>query len=131
MIDKLKKVIQEANSDIMKLKFGCEYKSIEFGYKAVYLGDSFVWLLEDERMTADYDIIKRKRDFKILGRPITLADVLIAMDNKYSGVRYYVTLRGGFIKVGTSWIQTTWNLQKNNLDDQSEETKKFLTDLLV
>lgn len=63
-------------------------------------------------------------------RPIRLADVLLAIDDKSSRERYTVDCLGGFKKVGTKWIICNWNLRKDSLEEQSEETVAFIYDLL-
>ncbi len=76
---------------------------------------------------------------KIIGRPITLADVLIAINNntkdRYEGV--CISSFGLFSEEyfdGDSWksrsLDVKWNL-KEPLDNQSPECIKFLNKLLV
>lgn len=63
-------------------------------------------------------------------RPITLADVLRAIKDKY--MKGTLQKEGEF-KNGTEWfgeIAWDWNLAKDNLDDQSPETIDFLTSVL-
>ena len=66
-----------------------------------------------------------------LVRTIRLADVLIAMKSKLDSWTYSVNLDGAFQKKDVTWIMCEWNLQDNNLDNQSDETKQFLIDILV
>lgn len=87
----------------------------------------------------DWEVSKIKR-WEIEGRPITLADVLLAM-----GYREDVTLmvteekagsRGIFLElkrmVNTQgyYDAVYWDLRKENLSEQSEEMINFLYDLL-
>lgn len=149
--DQLKSAIQAANPEIMELKFGCELLDIRTDETAhvigevLYFGDEgdyelsliafdkkvdvpFKWGgIGDERLfTADYKTVERKVDFKILGRPIQLADVLLA-------IRATEPKNGDFHKWNNDWqrIIVEWNLKDDNLDHQSEETKQFLINLLV
>ncbi len=59
---------------------------------------------------------------KILGRPIRLADVLLAEMNKNGDYRDTFAFEQ---------ITQLWNLKDDNLDHQSDKTKQFLIDLLV
>lgn len=142
-LQKLKEVIQKANPEIMELKFGCEVEVKTYSgnvTKVIYLdeGGSGVYVSHPslKSKTAffekfDYSIAGFKKYIlkEILGRPIRLADVLLAIK-----ADVYIDSDGFFLimlddndvrKVGAKW-----NLQKNNLDDQSPETIKFLLDLL-
>ena len=69
-------------------------------------------------------------------RDIRLADVLLAVyKDKYKGeglvINHYLNkdVRRGNEKLAKLfWL---WNLKDDNLDNQSEETKQFLIDLLI
>ena len=146
--DKLKQVIQKANPEIMELKFGCEilrykeepkdrkYKVItDIGFAA---NKEKVWInsVPFGSMSLPTEILKseladKTGDWIILGRPLRLADVLIAMKSKLDSWTYSVNLDGAFQKKDVTWIMCEWNLQDNNLDNQSEATKQFLIDILV
>jgi hypothetical protein len=67
-------------------------------------------------------------------RPIRLADILLAIAK--FGDYYTIDVDGRFI-FGKEWIKEsndvlalTWNLRKDSLTDQSEETITFLANLL-
>ena len=101
MIDKLKQVIQKANPEKE-------------------------WVMECSACTFSWD------------KDIRLADVLIALDKMQSGYWHYIDTTGDFFGLDSGVDQddinpldVNWNLQKNNLDDQSDKTKQFLIDLLV
>ena len=142
MYDKLKKIIQESNPEIMELKEGCkvkfyfnvnlnnyEYSTIT-GIKSdtVFTIDHFRKFINVHHGYYDKHLIK-----EVLGRPITLADVLIAIYKNipdlslcsYYGYEHYFEFHFDGEKI------FTWNMKDNNLDNQSEETKQFLIDLLV
>lgn len=71
---------------------------------------------------------------KILGRPIRLGDVLLAIRKKRDKdfnlhiSREYVHFEG---LPGEIISKKIWNLKDDNLDNQSEETKQFLIKLLT
>jgi len=84
------------------------------------------------------DIVKEK-GYTILGRPITLADVLLALSKAKLDYEYWVTSDGHFYHTeredgdGNHEISPTgeyYNL-KEDLDNQLDETKQFLINLLI
>jgi hypothetical protein len=124
--EQLKKVIQEANPEIMELKFGCEVIYEE--KKCKYLHHVEGWF--DVLLPPNYDkgiLQVTNPKLKILGRPIRLADVLLALDELL--VKENSGNRGRTER--TMQILDYWNLKDDNLDHQSEETKQFLIDLLT
>jgi hypothetical protein len=121
----------EANPEILALKFGCEvigpkgeiYTSTSFPDPD---GAIFADNLKDETATllsaSEYDTI--------LGRPIRLADVLLALE-KASDERHSIRAEkdGWFFAIAQNVIGM-YNLQTDDLREQSEETIKFLYELL-
>jgi len=151
--DKLKQVIQKANPEIMELKFGCEilrykeepkdrkYKVItDIGFAA---NKEKVWInsVPFGSMSLPTEILKseladKTGDWIILGRPIRLADVLLAIGNMDFGINskgVFIVYQGSNDLSHRDFSQTdyAWNLKDNNLDNQSEATKQFLIDILV
>ena len=136
-IQKLKKVIQEANPEIMELKFGCEViRRKSDKEKQCFISDYY----EDrngKRITLRgeggnvYEIMEIvfKRDFKILGRPIRLADVLLAL-KKLEPNHFQEAIRDLIIGKDIKGKIVYWNLKKD-FDNQSDECKEFLIKLLV
>jgi hypothetical protein len=130
--EKLKQVIQQANPEIMELKFGCEVKLIVRGdsgfiieklpseAKQAYI--YWNWGSSEARVLFE-------DDFKILGRSIRLADVLLAIPDR-AGEQISCNQNAVFMK-GKECLWVKWNLKDDDLDHQSEDTKKFLIDLLV
>lgn len=107
MIEKLKEKIIAANPEIIGDWSGCEVCGTMCG-------------ICDDRF------FKEK-----IGRPIRLADVLLAMKNDNIPL---VEEDSWNVKVGTYDVATLiqiWNLKDDNLDEQSIETIQFLYDLLV
>jgi hypothetical protein len=141
--EQLKKIIQVANPEIMELKFGCEVEiptSGEANYKRYKAMVEHARL--DEVIAVDLDTfgqwtLRQGRDYKILGRPIRLADVLLALEKSkslyyaFDGKGYLLTRSYGTDDFNLSGLPFLWNLHDDNLDHQSEETKQFLIYLLT
>lgn len=153
MTDPIKAKIQELCPDLMELKFGCEIHRI-FWYKseADKKAGKIDWMetghYEDGRRGT---IIKdlRKSDylpmwidfgdqlefnigpddivsFEILGRPITLADVLRAiMKANFDGNQYDAMCSQQCVDTCRLWI-----LDTDNYDGQTRETQKFIGSIL-
>jgi len=146
MKNKLKKLIQKAVPEIMELKFGCEVntnlktslkhnKSFKVSKsKIVGKGEcknfhigiwECIWLEVPQNT------------LKILGRPITLADVLIALNKKKDDDYWYSCTTEGEIRKEWNIIgrehhgieSCGWNL-KEDLDNQSDEVIEFLYSLI-
>ena len=142
-IEKLKQVIQEANPEIMELKFGCEIKVL-FDTGNPLPIHKVLGMNDDKTIKTEQYSKLNLQDIKILGRPIRLADVLIAIQKNKEIDRDYewgVIVSedenlNGSVEIahyeGKGFISGVyWNLKDNNLDNQSNETKQFLINLLV
>lgn len=106
-ITKLKEAIQQANPEIMT----AQHNECRCG-----VGKPFGDKCNCEEWTP---------------RPIRLADVLMAIDKKYRYDGYvYIDMMGKFLEKEDGKILAYWNL-KETLDNQSDPTKKFLTELLT
>ncbi len=131
-LEQLKAIIQKANPEIMELKFGCETsEGIVFTNQRGLKVEIYI---EGDGRIEEYHI----SDLKILGRPIRLADVLIAIGQTERQVDYgygewavssvTVDSKGNFVALGGldgASCDAKWNL-KETLDHQSEETLNFL-----
>ena len=127
--EQLKAVIQAANPEIMELRFGCEVATPE-GLKVLIGKSRTGCLLGNYRL--GYSEPYLDRDIKSLGRPIRLADVLLALYGTMDPRAITVNTRGQIaIDDGRALVYCFWNLKDDNLDHQSDETKQFLVDLLV
>ena len=127
------KRIQELVPSVMALEFGCEIfregagREIfisRFGneYSVCRLNNNGFFL----PITLPFP--PESQRFEILGKPITLAVVLLAINQKYTesnDVWFVYDLR----QTQLSGIER-WNLHKDNFNDQSEETKGFIGGLL-
>lgn len=130
--EELRQVIIKANPEIMELKFGCE---IMCGFSKAFIitdhnKDTVTAFFPTRNSPPDFDFIS-KSEILILGRPIRLADVLLAYQKlKDRHILFSLTSQGGFqIKQGEP--SSCWNLKDDNLDRQSDETQEFLYNLLV
>jgi hypothetical protein len=141
---KLKEVIWKANPSILELKFGCEvqYGQAVFTFDGYRYEDRFSHLDPKEEFIS---VVESPDDYllsdcKILGRPIQLADVLVAINKRWIKSGYVVMpeIEMGFLSARPTevWFmlndkRVPWNLKDDNLDHQSEETKTFLINLLI
>ena len=144
------KRIQELVPSIMELSFGCEIKRDYDTFPKVrnakvldHIGGGSFQVQEridtsknEEEYKKDYghcEITYYEPDsFTILGKPITLAVVLMAIGDKQG--RLNVDTAGRilvFNSFGNWGIYGYWNLSKDNFNDQSEETKAFIGGLLI
>ncbi len=130
-LEKIKEVIIKANPSIMELKFGCEVllddkEKCTIGFwNPVYSG----W-------SSDIgDEIEKEEIKQILGRPIQLADVLMAIEKKCKNELYHIGTDGVIgvplpINPMTTFVECVWDLSKN-LDNQKPEVIDLLFELLV
>lgn len=135
--EKLREVIIGANDDIVELKFGCVIR-----WNDGSLPDSPITGVEP-MSDGDWEVswgcfnpdLSEPR-YKILGRTIRLADILLAAGNKITGD--YIN-DGGFLtfmkddsdEPEEEW---EWSLRNDSLDwhyHNKPETVKFLINLLV
>lgn len=123
--EELKRVIQEAVPEIMELKFGCEIGDGEFNFIIYRETKKNFWVKETNARGSIYQFPKPLKISIILGRPIRLADVLLTIKKRSSKIMQ--------IYVSDQEVATVsrWNLSDDNLDNQSDETKMFLYQLLV
>lgn len=126
--DQLKKKIQEANPEIMELKFGCEVEDFSGVWKVIKIAHNGVLAWNGAGVHYIYK-------YKILGRPIRLADVLLAMDAKSNTPEGLHFPEENQVQTPALYIIgdviNRWNLKDDNLDNQSQECKDFLINLLV
>lgn len=113
----------KANPSILNLEFGCEYES-EFTYK----GEHTIFRIPESGYPG--------KNNKIIGRPIRLADVLLAIWKKTPSNKTKITVEsdGQFLVfnplLNQRFAKQTWNLLKDDLSQQSQETMEFLAGLL-
>jgi len=138
------KKIQELVPDVMKLEFGCEflYKEKKYIYTnstcmmtELHQGCYSIFVATPKGFARSNDTIEINENYpiEILGKPITLAVVLRAIlkhnnpDSEADGLKLdsdIISLtRGHFGFKG-------WDLLNNNFNEQSEDTKDFIGELL-
>ena len=144
------KRIQELVPSIMALEFGCEVKLKYTSRKvrnakvlAHYGGgkyqvqeriDSSKNEEEYEQNYGHCEITYYEPDsFEILGKPITLSVLCLALENNKTEVILTICSDGmhiGHFDQKGYYTYCYWNLSKDNFNDQSEETKTFIGGLL-
>ena len=149
------KRIQELVPSVMELEFGCVIEKVfwykseadkksgeidwrqssEYGKEGVIIKDlrsEFLPMSIDcgeqlEFQIEHNDIVS----FEILGKPITLAIILLAIDDESFVVESKTGQFGTTTPEGVYVVRhPCWNLSKDNFNDQSEETKTFIGGLL-
>ena len=141
-LQQLEAKIQEAVPDIMKLQLGCKLKVNREDLDSVASDDfeqdylTVHWYQKggfDEQDTLfTLELCEWEYEFEILGRPITLEDVLMAIDISKKKTPLVVGINGEFSEeIQNGWKgHETWKLG-SPLQDQSEETIDFLHSLIV
>lgn len=124
----------EANSEIMELKFGCYIKwKADLNDQEGYVSIVENWISRtDETLRClmplgNQGVVSLDHITEILGRPIRLADVLLALD-EVSSQELVIHMDGelGVNDRAVKWKNTYWNLLDNDLTNQNEETIDFL-----
>jgi len=129
------KRIQKLVPSVMALEFGCVLKNGTATSRVIKERFDGTVMINDWGGWQDKKMIEE--NFEILGKPITLATVLQAIEkvNTIEKENYCVIPNGGICHmgyVGRYYHQDThWNLSKDNFNDQSEETKTFIGGLLT
>jgi hypothetical protein len=150
-LETVRKACIAANPSIMEIGFGCEVQfilekiGIEKWIVGIELLNDNVLLIRQERFNNTLTISKKalldEQNYNqtILGRPIRLADVLLAIriNDKPITEVWTVDMWGGFKlihnDIKSARIENTqvkWNLLKDDLTLQSPETISFLYQLL-
>lgn len=104
-------------TDVMELKFGCRvlYSKEPHEPQEVTIGSPYI--IVGEEVYNPWNLDERGYLYNIIGRPVTLEDILITIDKKDSHI--YVS----------SNDLRNWRLGKP-LHEQSEETLQFIKDLI-
>lgn len=123
-----------ANPEILELKFGCEIK----GGRVIIcehreLTDDYAVNVVDcwgfSRTYIVHDVKSKEFQNQIIGRPIRLADVLMAIWAYVPEV--YSVLSNGDILNTDNEVVARWELKYDDLDWQPLETRQFLYELLT
>jgi len=137
------KRIQSLVPSVLALEFGCKvlYGS-DFGSaeQKVTLGNPYA--VKDGKVFNPWNGDDNDDLLEILGKPITLAVIMLA-EKKINRDRGHIYIRSdgvffqwkGFAEGGSGnhKVESTfieWNLEKDNFNDQSDETKTFIGELL-
>lgn len=127
----IKEAVVKAVPEVMELKRGCFFKEHAnpeiFVICAEYGGDNFIAGYQKSNTHFGYDKKFALENFEILGRDITLADVLRTIQAKMLPQKHSVT----WFLVGSTVehdLLDRWNLS-HPLHLQSEETLAFLASL--
>lgn len=151
----------EANPEIVELKFGCEVV-LDKNKKSIALSEDLQGRMHffsihhpvSELQAIGLELIKNG-EIKIIGRPVRLADVLLAIGNhqdKWRETNWFTWVFPVAQELGKSgewanfcgyshdkgWALLTnkdkcpvgWNLRADDLEDQSEDTIEFIYSLL-
>ena len=126
-INKIREACIKANPEIVELKFGCEVEithkaSDYFGRKLFVSEKPDAFGVLSVTIPNFYSIAVSKENIEIIGRPIHLADVLLAIIDKNKLFKHTEQLLGT--------VAIHWKLENDNLENQSEETLKFIVELL-
>jgi len=143
-MNKLKQLtehIQKEIPEIMELKFGCKVETGKNRDKAIifYSKNNQIWINYDNSNNTNYFNLSDERNYQILGRPITLEDVLMVIPENKKNV-YSLETTNTFIgskkknlfefnhmhtRTGVFWIPN------KDINNQPQETIDFLHNLLT
>lgn len=122
------------NQDIMRLDIGCNV--LIFGAKKRKVcdvknyTDKGVYIVVDRYGNTEFS----PNEYEILGRDIRLADVLLVVHGNKEYVDVVIDSRGRFGDdngaLGIHDKGVMWNLLKDNLEEQSDETIDFIYHLI-
>ena len=134
-LKQLKKEIQRLRPEIMELKFGCEL--LEKSINVVHTIYEFIEGIgiETDLENIDIDRFYQTKQYKIIGRPITLEDVLAVLSQEQDYEKIWaIEVDGQFISQnqsdGSPFHESAHWIYGKPLDDQSEETIEFLYKLI-
>lgn len=139
----------KANPEIMEFKFGCEiefivqidWRKVSAGLRSTkifFIGidedsNKCYWSPEKSFLMVDPNE-EKMRGYTILGRPIRLADVLLAMEKKVkdksTNNTEYLSNEMQYLWESAKDIIHLWNLREDDLSKQSAECLEFLANLL-
>lgn len=133
-IQNIREACIAANPEIVELKFGCEIEKDNGEairkYKVWYYkqGEKMECISVDQNLGYSF-VSPYEKNFTILGRPIRLADVLLAIrKDKWPGAEGHQVLLGRMTEAD---VCEKWNLRNDTLTEQSPETIEFISNLLT
>ncbi len=158
----VREAVIRAVPSIMDLKFGCKVKLLFGDYHGddglveyqcgkcskhktgrkcnidCPIEDAVSVLVYPEDEPREFVLLSNGKDYKILGRDIHLADVLLAIEGnikskwlKSPSPQETFGNYQPYLELNAHELLKRWDLTQDNLNDQSEETCNFLYNLLV
>ena len=127
----------KANPEIMELKFGClihckDFKDFPNTIRP-YAGYKFSKELDRnvaQVLSSGGQLHQMDENHEILGRPIRLADVLLALDVNSTDPYWKIGASSSLFVIQYGEDKCVWFLREDDLRHQSEETLEFLANLL-
>lgn len=130
----------KANPEIVKLDWGCQYRTFN---RFLRVAESLMTPMDGSKDLYEYRNAEG-RNFavqikEIIGRPIRLADVLLAIGGsplhqasefRVNGSRGIAEFKIWGIATDTFQGWFSWNLRADSLEEQSDEVLSFLGELL-
>lgn len=142
-IETIRQACIKANPEIVELKFGCRIEDFMYGQAVIvgiekYKGESDCYYqFYDKIPEPKLNLSPQNFNWTIIGRPIRLADVLLVIPENHSlsiGILGYfenwILVEGDTYKL-KHFKGIKWNLLKDSLEEQSEETLTFISNLLT
>ena len=134
-LEQLKKAIQLAVPEIMKLEMGCKvkHKKLRYFRTVVFVDKKYDIVQYMPKIYGEeaHDILEHYKDgkFEILGKNITLEDCLIAIEDPSISYRYFYKDKLHIQIEKKGKLLGIWELNKP-LQKQSDKTIKFLHSLI-
>lgn len=139
-LQKIREIIIKSNPEIVKLKRGCkiEWRAKNVILIGVILNKNYAgnFLIDTGFTSGNTTTIKKDKIREIIGRPIRLSDVMETIHIK-TNVNYAIDIFGYFLiesQMGnykTIYSTKSWNLEDDNLDNQSKECIDFIHKILT
>jgi len=126
-LQQIREACIKANPEVMELVFGCEF--IEDGRKRLVVGfgkrnpDEVMGVTESGMTSMIYAGGYIKDSCKIIGRPIHLADIVLTWTQSDRAAIEIPSVLTNLV--------FHWNLENDNLDNQSKKTINFIHSLLI
>lgn len=122
----IREKVIEVVPEIVELKMGCDVEIVigSLACPATIVQKNYAgnWLVLIAGQTATY---KAKQIYKIIGRPIRLAEILLTVQSPSCGV-----MEASYELVDPSYGHT-WDIRKDDLTLQGEATVDFIYELLT
>jgi len=128
-IEQIRQACIKVNPSILDLKFGCRIKNkITGDINTVIDGNVFGGKILHWNWNINEARILTIEEIEILGRDITLEDILMAIKSKNTPMS--IDVNGYFFIVSADLSNKHWHLTKS-LQDQSDECIEFIFNLLT